>query len=325
MLGKLYAILATTFAEIVRQPIYGILVWSAVGLLLLNPTLASYSLESGHDVKIMKDVGLATLLLFGLLISVFSAVSVITREIESFTVLTVVSKPVPRPLFLVGKFLGVVAATGLAYYFLTIVFLLTLQQGVMETRSDKWDWPLLTFSVAAVAVSLATAVFCNYVYGWHFSTTLTAMIVPLASLALIGALLFDDAWKPQSIVTDLIGVPQDLSAIALMFSAVLVLAAFAVAISTRFGQVMTLLICSGVLLVGLLSDYYLGSRADESLMFGVLYHAVPNFQFFWASDALTEDIPIHPMHVARVGGYALFYTAAVLSVGIALFQTREVG
>lgn len=325
MLAKLFAILTTTFAEIVRQPIYGILMWTSVGLLLLNPMLSAYSMESGRDVKIMKDVGLATLLLFGLLISVFSAVSVITREIESFTVLTVVSKPVPRPLFLVGKFLGVVTATGLAYYFLTIVFLLTLQQGVMEARSDKWDLPLVTFSTAVLGVSLLVAIFCNYVYSWHFSTTLTALIVPLATLAYLAALLFDRSWRTHSVITDLLGVPQDVFAIALMFCAVLMLAAFAVAISTRFGQVMTLLACSAVLLVGLLSDYYLGSRADHSVLFNVLYHAVPNFQFFWVSDAITEGVPIYPSHVARVGAYTLIYTAAVLSVGIAMFQTREVG
>ena len=111
MFAKLLAIIRNTFVETIRQPIFSILMWVAAGMLVLNPSLAGFSLENSEgDIKIVQDVGLATLLLYGLLAAVFSASSVITREIESQTVLTVVSKPVSRPLFLAGKYFGVCGA-----------------------------------------------------------------------------------------------------------------------------------------------------------------------------------------------------------------------
>ncbi len=51
---------------------------------------------------------------------------------------------------------------------------------------------------------------------------------------------------------------------------------------------------------------------------------MPNFQFFWAGDALTQERLIPAAQVARVAGYAVLYSLGVLSLGVALFQTREV-
>lgn len=324
MFNKFFAIVGNTFAETIRQPIFGVLMWIAAGLLALNPTLAAFSLESRGDNKIMKDIGLATLLLYGLLASVFSATAVITREIESFTVLTVVSKPVSRPLFLLGKYFGVASAMAVGYLFLTTVFMMTVRHGVMEMATDKFDQPVLIFSLVALGVSLAVAIFGNYTYGWHFSTTLTALVVPLGLLALVGVLFFGPQWALQSPATDF-GDLQIVFAVVLSFFAVLVLTAFAVAFATRFSPVMTLTLCAGVFTLGLLSDYYFGGRAHDGLVYQIARDIVPNFQFFWAGDALTQELLIPVRHVAMVATYTGFYTLAVLMLGVALFQTREVG
>lgn len=328
---KLYAILANTFLETIRQPIYGILMWVAAGLLMLNPTIAAFSLERGGDTKMMIDIALSTLLLYGLLASVFSATGVITREIESFTVLTVISKPVSRPVFVVGKFLGVSLAMLLGYYFLGIVFTMTVRHGVIEYNSDKLDQPVLMLGTAAIVLSLIAAIFGNYVYGWNFSVTLTAWVVPLGTAALIVTLFFDKQWAPQSPATyfghkDTIPPASVYSAIALIYLAVLILTAFAIALSTRFSQVMTLILCGGILMLGLLSEYYFGGgHTQQTLLDRICYRALPDFQFFWLGDAITQQLAIPLVHVARVAGYAVLYVFGILSLGVALFQTREVG
>jgi ABC-2 type transport system permease protein len=324
MFNKIYAIASNTFTETIRQPIYGVLLWVAIGLLMLNPLLAAYTLESGANIKVMVDVALATMLLYGLLASVFSATSVITREIESHTVLTVVSKPVSRPLFLFGKFLGVVGAIFVGHFLLTVVFFMTARHGVMETVSDPYDLPVLVLSGVAVLISLIFALWCNFVYGWHFPSTLLAAVVPLGSLALLIVLFFNRKWEPQSPATDF-GNFQLIYASLLVFCAVLILSAFAVTLSTRLSQVMTLTCCAGIYLLGLMSDYYFGLHRSEMWLYQALYSIAPNFQFFWVGDALTQDRMIDAFHVASVAGYAGVYALAVLSLGLALFQTREVG
>lgn len=327
MFTKLYAIAANTFAETIRQPIFAILTWTAVGLLVLNPTLAAFSLDSGSDIKIMKDVGMSTMLSFGLLLAAFSAAGVLAREIESFTVLTVISKPVSRPLFLFGKYLGVAGAMITAYYLMSLVFLMTVRHGVMETAADKYDQPVLVFSAITLGVSVAAAGFGNYTYGWNFPTTLFGWVIPLGTIGFLGALCFDKTWKLQEHYGgDKFGdMMQVFYAIMLGFLAIMILTAFAITFSTRVGQVMTLLLCAGVFVLGLLSDYWFGARVGEGLHYRVLYCIVPNFQFFWIGDAITQGIAVPFMQVVRVGVYTGLYLLGVLGLGIAMFQTREVG
>ncbi|MBL8877795.1 MAG: hypothetical protein JNG88_01645 [Phycisphaerales bacterium] len=324
MLNKLYAITWTTFFETVRQPVYSILMWTAAfWIAVFGPSLSAFTLESGKDVKVLQDVGMATLMLFGLLVSVFSATHVITREIETRSILTVVSKPVPRPLFLVGKFLGVTGAVFVAYYFLCLVIFMSVRHGVMEMAADKLDQPVIVLGLLAIGISLVTALFCNYFYGWHFTATLTACVVPLGTLALIVALFFDKTWKPQEWSKDF-GNLQLIYAVSLIYVAVMILTAFAVTLATRFNQVLTLVLCAAVFMVGLLSDHYLGTRVNDAPIFNALYAMAPKMQFFWVGDALTQELVIQFDHVKNVAIHGVVYTLAVLSLGVAMFQTREV-
>ncbi len=321
---KFYAIVRNTFVETIRQPIFSVLMWVAVAMLIVNPSLAQWSLQAGQDNKILQDVGLATLLLFGLVASAFSATGVITREIENRTVLTVISKPVGRLSFLLAKYVGVSGALLVGYYFLCLVLMMTVRHGVMETVSDKYDMPVMVFSGTALAISLIVATFGNYMYGWHFPTALIAWVVPLGTVALALTLFFDPQWVVQSPRSDF-GNMQMIYAITTTFFSVLVLTAFAVTISTRFSQVMTLIFCAAVFCLGLLSDYLVGQYVEQSLVYKALYAALPNFQFFWLADALTQDQTIPGAHVLRLMAYSALYIPAVLAMGVAMFQTREVG
>lgn len=325
MIAKLFAIAGNTFIETIRQPVFNLLTWLAiVWVSVVNPALATFSLSIGNDIKVMQDVGLATLLLYGLLGGVFSATGVITREIESQTVLTVISKPVGRPLFLIGKYLGVTGATLLGFYLASVTFFLAARHGTLETASDEWDQPVLIFAGIALFTALLVGFFGNYFYGWNFLTTLLGVFTPLISLALLGVLVLSSDWKLQSIGTDF-GDLQLARAVIMIGCAAALLTAFAVTISTRCSQVVTLMLSIGVLLLGLLSDYYLGSAESQTTLQALLYAIVPNFQFFWVGDLLTQEQTVPALLVLWVMGYTALYTPAVLALGVALFQTREVG
>ena len=108
MFQQLLTLSRNTFIESIRQPIYVVLIFVGSIGLWLNTHLAAYTF--GNDNKMMIDLGLSTLFLIGLALAAFSATGVLSAEIENRTVLTVVSKPVGRPLFVVGKYLGVAAA-----------------------------------------------------------------------------------------------------------------------------------------------------------------------------------------------------------------------
>jgi ABC-2 type transport system permease protein len=331
MLTKLWGIIINSFTETIRQPIYAVLVFLTIGVLTLNVWLAMFTLEVDSnnpnlagDTKMLKDLQLSTLLLSGLFLAAFSAAGILSREIENKTVLTVISKPVPRPLFLFGKFTGLLGAMALAFYLCAIVFLLTIRHKVMERASDQFDLPVIISGVGALLTSIMVAAFCNYFYGMHFSTTVITLLLALLTVALALVAFIDPKGEMQKFGQDFID-GQLVGAAVLVFAMVMVLTAVAVAVSTRFGQVMTLIVCALFLAIGLTSDSFFGQHRETSKLAQISYWISPNLAFLWVSDALTQGSQITFRYVSTAFGYAMLLVVAWLSIGVALFQKREVG
>lgn len=328
---KLWGIIVNSFTETIRQPVYAVLVFLTIGVLTLNITLAMYTLETDStnpnlsgDTKMLKDLQLSTLLLSGLFLAAFSSASILSREIENKTVLTVVSKPVGRPLFLFGKFTGLMGAIGLAFYIGGIVLLLTIRHKVIERASDTLDMPVILSGVGALFVSILVAAVCNYLYDMNFSTTVMALMLPLMTLALSIVAFVDSEGKIQQFGKDFID-GQLIGAVLLVFAMVMVLTAVAVALSTRFGPLPTLGLCALFLALGLTSDSLFGQHKEFSLLARMAYWVSPNLAFLWVSDALTQGTHITLRYVGMAFGYAMLLVVAWVFIGVAMFQRREVG
>ncbi|MBI4579973.1 MAG: hypothetical protein HY718_09745 [Planctomycetes bacterium] len=272
----------------------------------------------------LKDIGLSTLLLSGLFLAAFSSAGILSREIENKTVLTVISKPVSRPLFLTAKFTGLVGALAVAFYLLGIVFLLTMRHKVLERSSQDPDLPVIIFGCSAFLVAVLLAAFCNYLYDMQFASTAIALALPLMTVALGLVAWIGPEWEFQSFGKDFVD-GQLVGAAVLVFAMILILTAVAVAASTRLGQVMTLTVCMALLLVGLVSDAMFGQYRDHNVAARIAYWLSPNLAFLWVTDALTQDNRITLTYVGMTFGYAMLLVAAWLFIGIALFQKREVG
>jgi hypothetical protein len=114
------------------------------------------------------------------------------------------------------------------------------------------------------------------------------------------------------------------AAILILF-ALWILAALALACSTRFDMIPTLVICSALFLVGLMSDYLFGRPAAAGAWWAsVLYTITPNWQIFWLADALeTGKSTFHWGYVAKAFVYVVGYVGAALAVAVAMFEDRE--
>jgi ABC-2 type transport system permease protein len=259
MLTKLLAIIRNTFMETIRQPIFGLLVLVIMGCLTVNTAVAAFttspSEELYDDNKMMYDLGLSTLLIGGLFLAGFSSAGVLSREIENKTVLTVISKPVSRPIFVIGKFLGLAGALTVGCYLTSATFFLAARHGVMQSSTQHFDWPVLLFGLGALFLTFGIATFCNYFYGWQFCSTCLALGAGLLTLACVLVGFIDREWRFQSFAKE-IRSTQLSTAVLLVYFAVMVLTAVSMVASTRLGQVMTLLVCFVVLALGLMSDYF---------------------------------------------------------------------
>src|SRR5216684_2519784 len=98
------AIARNTFREAVRDRVLYNLVLFV--LLLIGGAIFLGELSAGEDAKIIADLGLSAMLLFGVFIAIFVGVGLVYKEIERRTLYAILSKPIGRGQFLLGKYLG---------------------------------------------------------------------------------------------------------------------------------------------------------------------------------------------------------------------------
>lgn len=395
------AIAKNSYLQAVRQPVYGIVVVVTLAGLALAPALTGWTLDD--DNKMLRDIGLSTLLVQGLVLACFCASNVIDQEIEDRTALTVAAKPVSREVFIIGKYLGIFVALLTAHYLAGIALFMAMRHGVLETASDTSDVTVLLLGPAMMAFVAIMAGVLNYVRDYRYLPTLLALSVPALTFSLVVLLVIDRdfhlksyevkqalsvfpegipdesmfdgivSWRPDpgnqmlpghsgNLVrsgwqgpireeerTYLLNLVDDfdwkravkfmvkesrdlhgfevLKAGLLVIPALMLLASFAVAASTRLGTAATFLITVGIICMGLAADQVLRPMAEagESGLISFAYRIIPNFQFYWMVDALNENRSIPLSYMWSASGYAGVYSLAVLLLAMGLYQTREIG
>ncbi|MBZ0171730.1 MAG: ABC transporter permease, partial [Phycisphaerales bacterium] len=275
----LLAIARNAFIESLRQPIVLVVVLLSGVLQYLNTAISAYSMgyrtvagEVTGDNKLLFDVGMSTVFLCGILVAAFIATAIVSREIENKTVLTVVSKPIGRSWVVVGKFFGVMGATLLASAVMVVFLLLALRHGVLMNAGDNLHQPVIFIGVGSIVACLALGAFTNYAYGWPFSQTVLIALLPLAALSFLVTLPFGPEWELEPPTENF--KPEVIKACLASIGALIVLTAVATAASTRLGQVMTIMICLGVFVLGLLSDHFIGRHAFRNTPIGVIEFAL---------------------------------------------------
>jgi ABC-type transport system involved in multi-copper enzyme maturation permease subunit len=113
-------------------------------LLVIGASFLIGQLTAGQDLKIIKDLGLASMAIFGLFIAVFIGIGLVSREVERRSIYSLIAKPVRRSELVVGKYLGLVLTIAINIAVMAIVWYGVL--GVMawlatpETRAS-WEGP----------------------------------------------------------------------------------------------------------------------------------------------------------------------------------------
>jgi ABC-type transport system involved in multi-copper enzyme maturation permease subunit len=125
---KVWAIAYNTFREAVRDKVLYSLLFFAMALIAASMVLNQLAI--GQQSKIITDMGLASISLVGTLIAIFVGIGLVSKEIDRRTIHTIVSKPVGRWAFLLGKYLGLVLTLAvevavMAAFFLTMLAIYT--------------------------------------------------------------------------------------------------------------------------------------------------------------------------------------------------------
>ena len=118
------SIAENTFRETIRNKVLYNILFFALGMILLSLIVSEWSM--GYEVKILKDFGLSIMSLFGLLIAVFIGVELVYKEIDKKTIYVIISKPIHRYQFILGKYLGLLLTLFLNIIIMSIVLYLIL-------------------------------------------------------------------------------------------------------------------------------------------------------------------------------------------------------
>jgi ABC-type transport system involved in multi-copper enzyme maturation permease subunit len=312
-------IAANAFMELVRQPIFLLLL---TGSVLFELFLAvPYYFAFGDEPKLVENSVLAVMLLAGLFGAVLSASASLAREIRTGTALAVLSKPVGRAQFLMAKFAGLAAALTVLTYVNMVGVLLASRMAF--DAYGKTDLPAIGIFTVGIGIAYILAGFSNFFLRRPFVSDAVLGMVVLTTIAAF--IIFEFTSQQQSLGTTATVDWRLVPAGMLILFALWILAAVALACSTRFDMIATLAICSAVFLVGLMSDYFFGrGAAHGSWWASILYSVIPNWQLFWLADAIeTGKSTFHWDYVGKALAYAVCYAGAALAIGTVLFEERE--
>ena len=130
------------FRESVRDRVpYNLVVFA---ILLIASSYLIGQLTAGQDVKIIKDLGLAATSVFGLFISIFIGIGLVSKEVERRSIYALLSKPVTRAQFVAGKYAGLVLTLAVNVGVMTIALYVILAYMVWTeapTIRAGWDAP----------------------------------------------------------------------------------------------------------------------------------------------------------------------------------------
>ncbi len=306
------------FMELVRQPFFLVLATLTMAFIAFLGSV--YYFAFGQDESLATNSALAMCLLSGLFASVFCASSSVAQEISQGTALTILSKPISKLQFILGKFTGLTAAI-LVLSFFNLIATLVCSRISFESHGEP-DTTVLMIFFGAIALAYLYGTFANYFLGQTFTGATT---IALTATIAVGFLII--CGLPHGNHGEGFGSGVDwrlVPAVLLLTFALLILAALALACTTRLEMIPTLGICGGFFMIGLMSDYLLGRpAADGSWLAAIGYSILPNWQIFWMADALENGKSIPLKYIFQSVEYLVGFLVICISGALYLFEERE--
>lgn len=315
-MNTLFKITINAFRESLREPVYSLMLLAALLLIAIYPAIAGFAFS--EQLKLVVDSSMATSLLFGLVVAVLSAANTVAREMRNGTVLLLMSKPVSRWSFILGKILGVAGAVTL---FSLLCNLGCIASVYVATDQFRIEQGLHLGFLAIIAAGAVCGMAANFLRGSSFPEICTYALGVLIALYAAALLIFRPA--PAIAVSDLC------KALALINFAVIAMATIAVVAATKLDVVPNMCVCTAIFFSGLLSSYLFRKfeHTESELLkrlCGVLYSVFPNWQFFWLVDAIAMKRPIPLSYVGMAALYMLLFVVIASLWAVVLFQNKEV-
>ncbi|MDB4968238.1 MAG: hypothetical protein JWN44_3927 [Myxococcales bacterium] len=164
-MSRIVALALNTFREAIRNKVLYLLALFGVGLIVLSVPFSQGALH--EQMRVTRDVGLAGIELFGVLIAVFVGVNLVYKEVDRKTVFALIPKPIHRYEFILGKFVGMLMTLAVMFAIMS-----ALMAAVLSVQTEATNAP----SNSAAIVRAIALLFCEV-------TVVTAIAVLFSSFS----------------------------------------------------------------------------------------------------------------------------------------------
>lgn len=318
MFGRIRAVIKATTLEVVSEPLFFLLTLSAVGVLTIASFLHVH--QFGEPSRMARDAGLSSVLIFGLVFAVFSAIRVYRREIESGTLQMALSRPVSREAFFLSKWAG--ALIGCIVFFVivftsAITTVVGAELGKLHTELVLANLPdgcchedimpetiwyvSLAVDVAVIVLPFVFGAILNRFARFRFTTTafvtafVTSVVGCVFNLVMAHAVFGDRVSYLDDMVVRMLPVG------VLVLAPIAVFLSVAAALSVR-----------------------LKDNAAASLSAVAFLAFLPALGNYYQTQALARGGSLPWSYVAAAFGAALPFIAAFLVAGILFFKGKDV-
>lgn len=315
---KIFAIAINTFKEAVRNRVLYVLLFFSI-LIMFAAWVAS-TLAIDDELKIVRDLGVGAINIISVLIAVFVGIGLVYNDLDKKTIYTIVSKPISRWQFLVGKYFGLLLTIAVNVLVMTWIF-----ASVLHLRSlvapDVMTKVLYTTDAAGNYAYVGAAAHVWY----YISSVAKSLVLGLWHLLSFG---FDGYRITQGLFFCSILTILEMS----------VITAFAVLFSSFSSPTLSAFLTVIVFIIGrMVEDLYLFAQSMAQRAGGtdklegsqeLVYwfsmgaaHISPNLAMFDQRKAFSEFQPLAFTGLDLAHGLA--YTAAILAIAVMVFNRRN--
>ena len=274
----------TTFQEAVRRRWMSALL--AFALVMLGLSTFFTWMQPGEEEKFLRDFGTGFIIIITLLMAIFLGDALVPPEIERRTIFTILSKPINRLEFLIGKFLGLCLTLFINLFFMGLMFLLSYV--LFKVRKEGW--------AGAMAVNVDTS---HMGLAFDIANLARALLLNYGQLMIMAALALT-----MSLVV------SHITAIVFCF-----IAYFGGQTSSYWEH-----------LSGSGANEAHPAEHLQGPMQGIvkaLYFMLPRLDRFDVRERLVTDLPIAFNYMWKAFGSGLIYVALLLTIAYLIFSDRE--
>ncbi|MBN1900756.1 ABC transporter permease subunit [Candidatus Sumerlaeota bacterium] len=312
-MGKTIAIAMNTFKEAVRNRILYILLIFALIIMASSGILGELTI-SARD-RIIKDLGIASINFFGVLIAIFVGIGLVYNELDKKTIYTIVTKPIHRRQFLIGKYLGLLLTIYVNMLIMTFFFLAVIHY---QNYMDDETMLKALWKPNAAGQYLQPGFFD---YAWYYiSSVFMSAFKSLATFTLL--------YNPEITRNILKIVFYGCLELGIITGFAILYSSFSTPTLSAIFTVLTFVIgrLNADIIIfadrmkekGLLT---MGAKIRYNLSW-IAAHVTPNLWLFDKRNAVAEDAPLLSIDPYALI-YFLFYTGAVLYMAVMIFRRRN--